>query len=177
MTHSPPAEGKRRLGSTLGCIVLLLVLIGVGCAGRCLLLSRQTPAPAVRGAASASPRATGFAEQGWATPVQLPGLPNLNEAFIHANGLRQPWDYLKLWWYMRRQPACLAVKSVLVLPEYWGSGVVILLFDQMVRNARARGYRWIDASLTSDDNPRTPALGVRFGAKIYKRYRVYRMKI
>ncbi len=118
-----------------------------------------------------------FAQDGERTVGWLPGLPNLNEAFIHANGLRQPWDYLKLWWHMRRQPGCLAVKSVLVPPEYWGSGVVILLFDQMVRNARARGYRWIDASLTSDDNPRTPALGVRFGADIYKRYRVYRMKI
>ena len=107
----------------------------------------------------------------------LPGLPNLNEAFIHANGLRQPWDYLKLWWYMRRQPACLAVKSVLVPAEYWGSGVVVLLFDEMVRRARARGYQWIDASLTSADNPRTPALGERFKATLYKRYRVYALSI
>jgi hypothetical protein len=47
----------------------------------------------------------------------------------------------------------------------------------MKQRARARGYKWIDASLTSDDNPNTPQLGVRFGAQIYKRYRVYRMKI
>jgi hypothetical protein len=47
----------------------------------------------------------------------------------------------------------------------------------MVRRARARGYRWIDGSLTSDDNPRTPALGARLGAKIYKRYRVYKLRI
>jgi hypothetical protein len=60
----------------------------------------------------------------------LPGLPNLNEAFIHVNGLRNPWDYLKLWWYMRRQTECLTVKSVLVPQEYWGSGVAILLFDE-----------------------------------------------
>ena len=58
-----------------------------------------------------------------------------------------------------------------------GSGIVVLLFDEMVRRARARGYRWIDASLTSTDNPRTPALGERFKAQLYKRYRVYRMKI
>ena len=125
----------------------------------------------------ADPELILFAQDGEQVVGWLPGLPNLNEAFIHANGLRQPWDYLKLWWYMRRKPQCLAVKSVLVLPEYWGSGVVILLVDEMVRNARARGYRWIDASLTSEDNPRTPALGARFGANIYKRYRVYRMNI
>jgi len=106
----------------------------------------------------------------------LPGIPNLNEAFIHANGLRRPWDYPRLWWHMRRQPACLTVKSVLIRPEYWGSGLIILMFDEMTRQARSSGYRWIDASLTSDDNPRTPQLAARFGAIEYKRYRVYRIE-
>jgi len=118
-----------------------------------------------------------FAEDGDRTVGWLPGLPNLNEAFIHVNGLRKPWDYLKLWWYMRRQTECLTVKSVLVPQEYWGSGVAILLFDEMYQRALARGYKWIDGSLTSDDNPNTPALGSRFGAKIYKRYRAYRIRI
>lgn len=118
-----------------------------------------------------------FAEDGDRTIGFLPGLPNLNEAFIHVNGLRRPWDYLKLMWYMRQPTKCLTVKSVLILPEYWGAGVVALLFAEMIRRARARGYRWIDASLTSSDNPNTPQLGTRFGAQLYKRYRVYRMKI
>lgn len=125
----------------------------------------------------ADPELVLFAEADGCTVGWLPGLPNLNEAFIHVNGLRYPWNYLQLLWHMRRHTACLAVKSVLVLPEYWGSGVAILLFDEMIRRARARGYRWIDASLTSEDNPRTPALAARFGAKLYKRYRVYRREI
>jgi GNAT superfamily N-acetyltransferase len=107
----------------------------------------------------------------------LPGIPNLNEAFIHANGLRHPWDYLKLWWHMRRQPECLALKSVLVPPEYWGTGVAVLLFDEMAKRAVAKGYKWADLSLTSEDNPNTPILAERMGAKLYKRYRVYRLSI
>ena len=107
----------------------------------------------------------------------FPGIPNLNEALQHANGLRYPWDYLKLWWYMRRQPECLAIKSVLVLPEYWDTGVSVLLFDEMVKRALAKGFKWADLSLTSDDNPRTPILAERMGARIYKRYRVYRLWI
>jgi len=55
--------------------------------------------------------------------------------------------------------------------------VAILLFDEMYQQALARGYKWIDGSLTSDDNPNTPALGARFGAKIYKCYRAYRLNI
>jgi hypothetical protein len=39
----------------------------------------------------------------------------------------------------------------------------------------ARGYRRADLSITSEDNPNTPVLADRMGAKIYKRYRVYRM--
>lgn len=104
----------------------------------------------------------------------LPGIPNLNEAFIHANGLRAPWNALQLLWYLRRRTACLAVKSVLVLPEYWRSGVAVLLFAEMARRAAEKGYRWVDLSLTSADNPNTPILAEHMGARIYKRYRVYR---
>lgn len=118
-----------------------------------------------------------FAEVNGETVGWFPGIANLNEAFIHANGLRYPWDYVKLWWHMRRQPECLAVKSVLVAPEYWGKGVAALLFVELGLRAKAKGFKWLDLSLTSEDNPQTPLLAERMGAKIYKRYRVYRLWI
>ncbi|HSF81007.1 MAG TPA: hypothetical protein VLA49_07220 [Anaerolineales bacterium] len=104
----------------------------------------------------------------------FPGIPNLNEVMIHVDGLRYPWNYLQLLWHMRRQPVSLSIKSVLILPEYWDTGVAVLLFDEMARRASARGYKWVDLSLTSDDNPRTPILAEHMGARIYKRYQVYR---
>jgi GNAT superfamily N-acetyltransferase len=122
----------------------------------------------------ADPELILFAEVKGEAVGWFPGIPNLNEAFQHANGLRYPWDYLKLAWYMRKQPECLAIKSVLVLPEYWDTGVAVLLFDEMARRAAAKGYQWADLSLTSDDNPRTPILAKHAGAKVYKRYQVYR---
>ena len=118
-----------------------------------------------------------FAEVDGETVGWLPGIPNLNEAFIHANGLRHPWDYIKLWYHARRRPECLAVKSVLILPEYWGTSVGVSLFAEMGRRAHAKGFRWLDLSLTSADNPNTPILADRMGAKLYKRYRVYRYVI
>ena len=54
-----------------------------------------------------------FAEVDGKTVGWFPGIPNVNEALIHANGLRYPWDYLRLMPYLRRQPKCLAIKSVL----------------------------------------------------------------
>lgn len=104
----------------------------------------------------------------------LPGIPNLNEALIGVNGLRYPWNHLQLLLRMRHRTQSLAVKSVLVPPEYWDTGVAVLLMDELARRAAARGYRWADLSLTSADNPRTPILAEHMGAHIYKRYRVYR---
>jgi GNAT superfamily N-acetyltransferase len=125
----------------------------------------------------ADPELVLFAEVGGEAVGWLPGIANLNEAIIHANGLRYPWDYVKLWWHARRQPECLAVKSVLILPEYWGTGVSVLLFAEMVERAHAKGYKWFDLSLTSEDNPNTPILADHMGAKLYKRYRVYRLRL
>ena len=107
----------------------------------------------------------------------FPAIPNLNEVLIHINGLRYPWDYLKAAWFSRQKPRSASIKSVLVLPEYWGSGVAILLFAEMARRLIDAGYEWVDLSLTSDDNPRTPYLAERVGASVYKRYQVYRLSI
>ncbi|MBL7198985.1 MAG: GNAT family N-acetyltransferase [Anaerolineae bacterium] len=118
-----------------------------------------------------------FAEADGQAIGWFPGIPNLNEALQRANGLRYPWDYARLLWHMRRQPACLAVKSVAVLPDYWDTGAAVLLFDEMAKRARAKGFKWVDLSLTAEDNPYTPALATRLGAVLYKRYRVYRLPI
>lgn len=118
-----------------------------------------------------------FAEIDGQTVGWFPGIPNLNEVLIHANGLQQPWDYLKLLRALRKPVRCLAIKSVLVLPEFWDTGVAVMLFDEMAKRALPKGYTWFDFSLTSADNPYTPALAQHVGAKIYKRYRVYRMEL
>ncbi|MCI0521716.1 MAG: GNAT family N-acetyltransferase [Chloroflexi bacterium] len=81
-----------------------------------------------------------FAEIEGETVGWFPGIPNLNEALIDANGLRYPWDCLHLYQAMRRPIRGLAVKSVLVLPEYWHTGVAVLLFDEMAKRALPKGY-------------------------------------
>ena len=122
----------------------------------------------------ADPELVLFAEVEGETVGWFPAIPDLNEALIKANGLRYPWDYVRLWWAMRQDLEWLTIKSVLVLPEYWQTGVSVLLFDEMRKRARERGYRWVDLSLTGADNPFTPDLAERLGAELYKRYRVYR---
>ena len=119
-----------------------------------------------------------FAEVGGRTVGFLPGIPNLNEIFVDVDGLRKPWNYLQLLLLMKtRTPACLSAKSVLVLPEYWNTGVIVLLMDEFARRARQRGYEWIDMSITSADNPTSVLTAEKMGAEIYKRWQVYHYPI
>ena len=107
----------------------------------------------------------------------FPGVPNFNELVIKLNGLRYRWDTLRYLRYRNLKPECLAVKSAVVLPEYWDKGVAVLLFAEMAKRAIAKGYKWADLSLTGEDNPDTRPLAHHMGAKIYKRYRFYKKEI
>jgi GNAT superfamily N-acetyltransferase len=118
-----------------------------------------------------------FADVEGKTVGWFPGVPNMNEVLAHLNGLRYPWDYLRLLRYARLKPKTLAIKSVAVLPEYWDTGVGVLLFAEMARRAAAKGYEWIDLSITGESNTDTFPLAHRMGARIYKRYRFYRKQL
>ncbi|MBN1265798.1 MAG: GNAT family N-acetyltransferase [Anaerolineales bacterium] len=107
----------------------------------------------------------------------FPGVPNFYHALQAVNGARYPWDMLRLAILVRRKITALTIKSVLVLPEYWQTGVAVLMFDEMIQRARRKGYIRGDLSLTSEDNPYTPDLAHRLGAQIYKRYRTYRLDL
>jgi GNAT superfamily N-acetyltransferase len=122
----------------------------------------------------ADPELALFAEVDGKPAGFFPAVPNLNEVFIKVHGLRYPWNYLQLLWLMRHKTKSLTIKTVLVPPEYWDSGVGVLLFDEMARRSSARGYAWIDLSVTGDENPDTWQLAHHMGAKIYKRYRIFK---
>lgn len=121
----------------------------------------------------ADPELVLFAEADGKPVGWFPGIPNFNEILIHLNGLRYPWDYLRALWYRKLKPRCVAIKSVVVVPEYWNSGAAVLLFDEMAKRTAAKGYQWADLSITGEDNSATWDLAHNMGAKIYKRYRYY----
>ncbi len=115
-----------------------------------------------------------FAEADGKSAGFFPGAPNFNELLIHLNGLRYPWDYLRVLVHRNDKPKCLAIKSIVVAPEYWDTGLALLLFDEMAKRAVAKGYQWADLSLTGENNPDTRPMALRLGAQVYKRYRFYR---
>jgi hypothetical protein len=97
--------------------------------------------------------------------VWFPAIPNLNEMLIHLNGLRYPWDSLRLLRYARYKPQSIAIQSVVFPPEYWDTGVGVLLFSEMGRRLAAKGCQWADLSLTGEEEADTWPLAHRMGAK------------
>jgi GNAT superfamily N-acetyltransferase len=122
----------------------------------------------------ADPELVLFAEIDGQAVGFFPAIANYNEVLIRINGLRYPWDYLRALRYRNVQPKSICIKSVVVPPEYWDTGVAVLLFDEMARRVAAKGYTWVDLSLTGEDNTDTWPIAHHMGAKIYKRYRFYR---
>ena len=126
----------------------------------------------------ADPELILFADLRGKTVGFLPALPNLNEVLIHVNGLRYPWDYLKLGWRMTfHPPKTMTVKSMLVLPEYWNTGVAVMLYAELLKRILDKGYTWLDLSITSLDNPTSVLLAENHGAEIYKRWQVYHLPV
>ncbi len=102
------------------------------------------------------------------------GLPNIMEALKHANGLQYPWDYLRLARAMKRIQSA-SFKIMAMDPAYWGYGLDSVLYLEMAKAVVRKGYKWVDASLTGEDNPQTNKLLARVNAYIYRRYREYRL--
>jgi GNAT superfamily N-acetyltransferase len=125
----------------------------------------------------ADPELVLFAEKDGETVGFFPAVPNLNESFARLGGLRYPWQYIGLPFAVRRRCECITAKSILVPPEYWRTGVGVALLWELYDRLQGRGYSWLDLSLTSAENPNSVPLALRFGARIYKRYRVFRRSI
>jgi L-amino acid N-acyltransferase YncA len=71
----------------------------------------------------------------------------------------------------------MTAKSILVLPEYWNRGVVVLLMDSLLKRAWEKGYEWVDMSITSADNPTSVLTAEKMGSEIYKRWQVYHFPV
>jgi len=103
-------------------------------------------------------------------------VPNVAEAFHRVGGLRYPWQYLRLAWEMRRIRS-VSFKILAVEPAYWGMGLEAWMLSRIGEVSLRRGYRWLDGSLTGEDNPQTNKISLRLGAEEYKRYRVYTVPV
>jgi GNAT superfamily N-acetyltransferase len=103
-------------------------------------------------------------------------IPDINRLLIHLNGRLFPLGWLKLLWYKRRIDV-VSFKLMGVLEEYRRRGIDALLYLETLKAVFAKGYEWLDGSLTSEENLAVNYLAERLGAEQYKHYRIYQMQV
>jgi GNAT superfamily N-acetyltransferase len=103
-------------------------------------------------------------------------IPDINRVLVHLNGRLFPLGWLKLLWYKRRIDV-VSFKLMGVLEEYRRRGIDALLYLETIKAVFAKGYEWLDGSLTSEENLAVNYLAERLGAEQYKHYRIYQMQV
>lgn len=100
------------------------------------------------------------------------GLPNYNEIVKDLNGRLLPFGIFHLLLNRKKIKGMRAVVFG-VLPQFQHTGLAYLLYDELERRARAKGYEWAETSWQLEDNEAINRFTVSIGGRIYKKYRIY----
>jgi GNAT superfamily N-acetyltransferase len=103
-------------------------------------------------------------------------IPDVNRVLIRLDGRLFPFNWLKIGRYIREIDV-VSFKLMGVLEEYRRRGIDALLYLEALKAAAAKGYKWLDGSLTSETNAMINLIAGRLGAEPYKHYRLYRMEL
>jgi GNAT superfamily N-acetyltransferase len=103
------------------------------------------------------------------------GLPNYNELLRDLNGRLFPFGIFKLLFGRNKIRGMRAVVFG-VLPQFQHTGLSYLLYDELEKRAKVRGYQWAEMSWQLEDNEAINRFTTSIGGKIYKKYRIYEKK-
>lgn len=106
-------------------------------------------------------------------------LPDINEALIHINGRLFPFGALKVLFHTMVWPKIRTARIPIlgVLKEYENLGLGTLFYLRCFSNAKRKNIGSGEASWILEDNVRMVKALLSMGAKITKRYRVYKGKV
>jgi GNAT superfamily N-acetyltransferase len=103
-------------------------------------------------------------------------LPDYNQALIRLNGRLGPIGLAKFLYY-RRKITDVRLMALGVKPEYQRLGVDALLYWSVFQAAHKRGYQGGEVSWILEDNQAIIRSIELWGCRLYKRYRIYKMKL
>jgi GNAT superfamily N-acetyltransferase len=106
-------------------------------------------------------------------------LPNINQLLIKLNGRLFPFGIFKLLWYTRIHKVIdgIRILTMGVIHKYQKRGIDTTFYIGTYLNAEGKGYRWAEMSWNLEDNFLINHALETFGAKLYKKYRIYEVKI
>jgi GNAT superfamily N-acetyltransferase len=102
--------------------------------------------------------------------------PDVNQALQKANGYMNFLGTIRFLLEMRRIER-VSFKILMILPEYQGRGIEVLLIKQIGNEILKRGFKEVDMSLAGDENIKSNRFQDNLGFKVYLRYRIYEKRI
>jgi hypothetical protein len=64
-----------------------------------------------------------------------------------------------------------------ILKEFRHTGVSYMLYSELDKNARGKGYEWCETSWQLEDNVPVNRFVESLGGKVYKKYRIFEKRI
>ena len=99
-------------------------------------------------------------------------LPDYNQLFKTMNGRLFPFGIFKLL-FMRKRINQARLILLGIKEEFRGRGLDSLLYYEVIKNARKRGYHQGEFSWVLEDNVLTTRASEMLGGRVYKKYRIY----
>ncbi|MCP4565991.1 MAG: N-acetyltransferase [FCB group bacterium] len=106
-------------------------------------------------------------------------LPNINQALIHTNGRLFPTGLIKLLWHtkIKNKVDSIRIVTLGVIPEYQKRGLDAIFYVETFNNGPKKGYKWGEMSWVLEDNFAMVRAAETMGGVLYKRYRMYGMRV
>ncbi len=103
-------------------------------------------------------------------------LPDYNQALKKVNGRLFPWGLFKLLWYVKRIDS-IRVLTMGVVHKYQKRGIDLIFYLETFNRGVKKGYKRGELSWILEDNLLMNRALEDLGAKIYKKYRIYEIKL
>jgi len=106
-------------------------------------------------------------------------LPNINQALIHTNGRLFPAGLAKLLWHTKVKNKIDSIRIITmgIVPEYQKRGIDTLFYVETFKISTGKGYKWGEMSWILEDNFAMVRASEQMDAKVYKKYRIYGMRV
>ncbi|MBS4015424.1 MAG: hypothetical protein KGZ86_03205 [Candidatus Latescibacteria bacterium] len=103
-------------------------------------------------------------------------IPDINQVLKRLNGKLGLIEMVKFLYYRRKIDGTRALIGG-IKKEFRQSGIISLLFYESIKHAQKHGYKWCEFGWNLEDNDLINQFDMAIGGKIYKKYRIYEMKI
>lgn len=103
-------------------------------------------------------------------------VPDINQVLKHLNGKLGLIGIMKFLYYKRK---ITGVRSLIagIKKQYRETGIISVLFYESAKTVIRRGYKWCELGWNLEDNDLINKFDMAIGGRIYKKYRIYEMKI